>query len=120
MKIASQTMRLAQACKPVQQALDASRQAAVAGQRLLLAGSDGERISSAAGGTAKLANQVARSIDSSATAEVCFRTRRDPRAGSGPGHTLAERMQAVRSSTRCCAADVFRIIAGLRKWIASA
>ncbi|MGV7219180.1 hypothetical protein [Bradyrhizobium sp. UFLA05-112] len=58
-KIASHTTRLAQACKPLQQTLDASKHATVAGQRVLLAGGDGERIFSVANATAKLASQVA-------------------------------------------------------------
>lgn len=66
-KIASHTTRLARACKPLQQALDASRDAAVAAQRVLLAGGDGERIFSVAGATEKLANQIAHPIDWAAT-----------------------------------------------------
>lgn len=118
-KIASHTTRLAQACKPLNQALDASRHGAVAGQRILLAGGDGERIFSAAGATAKLAKQVAHPIDWSATLEALAELGITAVLDLGPGHALAETMQAFRASIRCYAADGFRTIAGLRKWIAS-
>ncbi|WP_420969825.1 acyltransferase domain-containing protein [Bradyrhizobium sp. B120] len=118
-KIASHTRRLAQACKPLQQALDASGHAAVAGQRVLLAGGGGERIFSVAGATAKLANQVAHPIDWAATLEALVELGVTEVLDLGPGHALAEMMKASQPSMRCYAADGFRTIAGLQKWITS-
>ncbi|WP_247989337.1 hypothetical protein [Bradyrhizobium sp. 186] len=118
-KIASHTTRLAKACKPLQQALDTSRDAAVARQRVLLAGGDGERIFSVAGATAKLANQVARPIDWAATLDALIELGVTEVLHLGPGHALAEMMRASQPSTRCYAADGFRTIEGLRNWVAS-
>lgn len=118
-KIASHTTRLAQACKPLQQALDASKHSAVAGMRLLLAGGDGERIFSIADATAKLANQVANPIDWSATLEALTELGATSVLDLGPGHALAEMMQAFLPSVRCYAVDGFRTIDGLRNWVVS-
>ncbi|MBW7965070.1 acyltransferase domain-containing protein [Bradyrhizobium sp. BR 10261] len=119
-KIASHTTRLAQACTPLRKALEASRRAAVASGRVLLAGDGGERIFAAEDATAKLANQVAHPVDWAATLEVLSELGVTRVLDLGPGHALAEMMQAFRSSTPCYAADGFRTIAGLRNWIASA
>ncbi|MBB4427238.1 [acyl-carrier-protein] S-malonyltransferase [Bradyrhizobium sp. CIR48] len=118
-KIASHTTRLAQACKPLQQAHDASRHAAIASHRVLLAGGDGERIFSAEDATAKLANQVAHPIDWAATLEALAELGVTAVLDLGPGHALAEMMRASQPSIRCYAADGFRTIDGLRKWIAA-
>lgn len=118
-KIASHTTRLAHACKPLQQALDASRPSAIASQRLLLAGGDGERIFSVADATAKLASQVAHPIDWSATLEALGELGVTRALDLGPGHALAEMMQVSQPSMRCYAADGFRTVDGLRNWIAS-
>ncbi|MGY4281452.1 malonyl CoA-acyl carrier protein transacylase [Bradyrhizobium sp. LM2.7] len=118
-KIASHTTRLAQACKSLQQALDSSRNAAVAGQRVLLAGGDGERIFSVAGATAKLANQVAHPIDWAATLDALTELGVTEVLDLGPGHALAEMMLASQPSMRRYAADGFRTIEGLRNWVAS-
>ncbi|WP_051310838.1 acyltransferase domain-containing protein [Bradyrhizobium sp. Cp5.3] len=116
-KIASHTTGLAQACKPLQQALDASNQAAVARQRVLLAGGDGERIFTAEDATAKLANQVAHPIDWAATLEALAELGVTEVLDLGPGHALAEMMRASQPSMRCYAADGFRTIDGLRNWV---
>ncbi|MCP3471574.1 acyltransferase domain-containing protein [Bradyrhizobium sp. CCGUVB1N3] len=118
-KIASHTTRLEQACGSLQQVLDASRHSAVASQRVLLAGGDGERIFSVAGDTAKLACQVARAIDWSATLEALAELGVTRVLDLGPGHALAEMMRASQPSVRCYAADGFRTVDGLRNWIAS-
>lgn len=118
-KIASHTTRLAHACKPLQQALDASRHSAIASQRLLLAGGDGERIFSVADATAKLASQVAHPIDWSATLEALPELGVTRALDLGPSHALAEMMQVSQPSMRCYAADGFRTVDGLRNWIAS-
>lgn len=118
-KIASHTTRLAQACQPLQQALDANRDAAVAGYRVLLAGGDGERIFSVAGAAVKLANQVAHPIDWAATVHALTELGATEVLDLGPGHALAEMMRASQPSTRCYAADGFRTIQGLRNWVAS-
>lgn len=117
-KIASHTTRLAHACTPLQQALDASRHAPIGGQRLLLAGGDGERIFAAEDGTSKLASQVAHPIDWTATLEALAELGVTEVLDLGPGHALAEMMRASRPSMRCYAADGFRTVDGLRKWIA--
>ncbi|MGY8637021.1 acyltransferase domain-containing protein [Bradyrhizobium sp. 14AA] len=119
-KIASHTTRLEQACTPLQQALDASRRAPIAGQRVLLAGGDGERIFAVAGATAKLANQVAHPIDWATTLEALAELGVTGVLDLGPGHALAEMMQSSQPSMRCYAADGFRTIDGLRHWITSA
>lgn len=119
-RIASHTTGLAQACKPLQQALDASRHASVAGQRVLLAGGDGERIFQVTGATAKLASQVAHPIDWAATLEALAELGVTAALDLGPGHALAEMMRASQPSIRCYAADGFRTIDGLRHWITSA
>ncbi|WP_234686008.1 acyltransferase domain-containing protein [Bradyrhizobium monzae] len=118
-KIASHTRRLAQACEPLQQALDASRHSAIASERFLLAGGDGERIFSVAGATAKLADQVARPIDWSATLEALAELGVTRVLDLGPGHALAEMMRASQPSMRCYAADGFHSADGLRRWIAA-
>lgn len=118
-KIASHTTKLASACKPLQQALDASRHAAVSGQRLLLAGGDGERTFSVSNATAKLAYQVAHPIDWAATLEAVAELGVDRVLDLGPGHALAEMMQAYLPSIRCYAADGFRTMDGLRNWLSS-
>lgn len=118
-KIASHTTRLAQACKPLQQALDASGHAAVAGQRVLLAGGDGERIFAVEGATAKLANQVAHPIDWAAALEALVELGVTEVLDLGPGHALAETMRASQPSMRCYAADGFRTLDGLRNWVAT-
>lgn len=119
-KIASHTTRLARACKPLQQALDASRVAAVAAQRVLLAGGDGERIFSVASATAKLADQVAHPIDWAATLDALTEFGVTEVLDLGSGHALAEMMRASQPDTRYYAADGFRTIEGLRNWVASA
>ncbi|SDG70868.1 [acyl-carrier-protein] S-malonyltransferase [Bradyrhizobium sp. Rc2d] len=119
-KIASHTTRIVQACKPLQHALDASRHAAVASGRVLLAGGDGERIFAAQDATTKLANQVAHPIDWAATLEALAELGVTQVLDLGPGHALAEMMRASHPFMRCYAADGFRTTAGLRKWIAAA
>ncbi|MGY4403695.1 acyltransferase domain-containing protein [Bradyrhizobium sp. USDA 3315] len=115
-KIASHTSRLASACKPLQQALDASRHTPIASQRVLLAGGDGERIFAAEGATAKLANQVAHPIDWATTLEALAELGVTEVLDLGPGHALAEMMRASQPSIRCYAADGFRTVDGLRSW----
>ncbi|SFI10877.1 acyltransferase domain-containing protein [Bradyrhizobium sp. Gha] len=119
-KIASHTTRLVRACKPLQHALDASRHAAVASGRVLLAGGDGERIFAAQDATTKLANQVAHPIDWAATLEALAELGVTHVLDLGPGHALAEMMRASHPFMRCYAAGGFRTTAGLRKWIAAA
>ncbi|OAF07260.1 malonyl CoA-ACP transacylase [Bradyrhizobium neotropicale] len=118
-KIASHTSRLAQACTPLRRALDAARQSAIASDRMLLAGGDGERIFSPIDATAKLARQVACPIDWATTLEALAELRVSRVLDLGPGHALAEMMQGFRPSIRCYAADAFRTIEGLRNWAAS-
>ncbi|MBW5433733.1 acyltransferase domain-containing protein [Bradyrhizobium canariense] len=118
-KIASHTSRLARACKPLQEALDASRRVPIASGRILLAGGDGERILSASDATVKLACQVAQFIDWEATLEALAELGTTRVLDLGPGHALAEMMQAFRPELRCYAADGFRTIEGLRHWVAS-
>jgi [acyl-carrier-protein] S-malonyltransferase len=118
-RIASHTRQLEQACRPLQLALDASTRSAIASQLVLLAGGDGERIFSASSATAKLAWQVAHLIDWSATLEALAELGVDRVLDVGPGHALAEMMQAFLPSIRCYAADGFRTVDGLRNWIAS-
>jgi malonyl CoA-acyl carrier protein transacylase len=118
-KIASHTVRLERACEPLRQALDASRHSPIASQSILLAGGDGERIFSASDATAKLARQVARPIDWSATLEALAELGVSKVLDLGPGHALAEMMRGFRPSIRCYSADGFRTVDGLRNWIAS-
>lgn len=118
-KIASHTSRLAQACKPLQQALDATRRSNIDGRRILLAGGDGERILYAKNATAKLACQIARAIDWSGTLEALSELGVSRVLDLGPGHALAEMMQTFLPSIRCYAADGFHSADGLRSWIAS-
>jgi [acyl-carrier-protein] S-malonyltransferase len=118
-RIASHTRQLEQACRPFQLTLDASTRSAIANQRVLLAGGDGERIFSASNATAKLACQVARPIDWSATLEALAELGVSRVLDLGPGHALAEMMQAFLPSVRCYAADGFRTIGGLRDWLQS-
>jgi [acyl-carrier-protein] S-malonyltransferase len=118
-KIASHTTWLEGACKPFQQALDASRHTAVVSQRVLLAGGAGERIFAPKGATAKLADQVAHPIDWAATLEALVELGVTEVLDLGPGHALAEMMRASQPSMRCYAADGFHTTAGLRKWIAA-
>lgn len=118
-KTASHTVRLEQACKPLQQAFEASRRFAIASQRILLAGADGERIFAATDATAKLARQVARPIDWTATLEALPELGVSRVLDLGPGHALAEMMRIFLPSISCYAADGFRTVNGLRKWIAS-
>ncbi|MGY3341530.1 MULTISPECIES: acyltransferase domain-containing protein [unclassified Bradyrhizobium] len=118
-KIPSHTKRLAQACKPLQQALDASMHSPIASQRVLLAGGDGERIFSVAGATAKLASQVAHPIDWSTTLEALVELGATAVLDLGPGHALAEMMQASKPLMRSYSADGFRTIEGLRRWLGS-
>ena len=118
-KIASHTTRLDQACKPLQQALDASKLSAIASNRILLAGGDGERIFSATNATAKLARQVARPIDWTATLEALAELGVDSVLDLGPGDALKDMMQALLPSIRCYSAGGFHTLDGLRNWIAS-
>ncbi len=119
-KIASHTRQLAAACPSLQRALDASRPAAITSQRVLLAGSDGERVFSAHGAIERLAYQVARPIDWSATLMAVAELGVSSVLDLGPGHALADVMEGVVPSIRCYAADGFRTVDGLRKWVASA
>ncbi|MES5482424.1 acyltransferase domain-containing protein [Bradyrhizobium sp. INPA03-11B] len=116
-RIASHTPLLDQACAPLQQALADSRHSAIASQRILLAGGDGERIFSVSNATAKLACQVARPIDWAATLEALAELGVDRVLDLGPGHALAEMMQGLFPSIRCYAADGFHRIDGLRSWL---
>jgi malonyl CoA-acyl carrier protein transacylase len=92
-KIASHTAQLERACEPFRQALDASRRSPIASQYFLLAGGDGERIFSASDAMAKLARQVARPIDWSATLQAvvqlgvskCWTWARDMHCGHDAG-----------------------------------
>lgn len=118
-RIASHTRHLEAACGPLQQALEASRRSPVASQRVLLAGSDGERIFSASNATTKLACQVARPIDWATTLDALAEIGVDRVLDLGPGHALAEMMQAYLPSIRCYPAEGFRTVDGLRSWIAS-
>jgi len=118
-KIASHTTGLAQACTPLQRALDKTRHAAVASGRILLAGGDGERIFVAEDATAKLASQVAHPIDWAATLEALAELGVSEVLDLGPGHALAELTRASQPSMRCYSADGFRTLAGLRNWVAS-
>jgi len=118
-KIASHTAQLKQACEPLQQALNTSWLSAIASNRILLAGSDGERIFSATRATARLARQVARPIDWSATLEALAELGVDSVLDLGPGHALTDMMHALLASIRCYSADGFRTLDGLRNWIAS-
>ena len=117
-KIASHTSRLAQACDPLQQAFDASKRFPVSGQRILLAGGDGERIFTPSRAMAKLACQVAHPIDWAATLTALSELGITRVLDLGPGHALAEMAQAVLPSIRCYAADGFHTIDGLRSWTA--
>lgn len=116
-KIASHTSQLAQACKPLQKAFETGKRLAIAGQRILLAGGDGERIFSASHATAKLACQIAHPIDWSATLEALTELGVTEVLDLGPGHALAEMMQAFAPSIRCYATDGFRTMDGLRDWM---
>ncbi|WP_166303090.1 acyltransferase domain-containing protein [Bradyrhizobium sp. 2S1] len=118
-KIASHTSHLAQACAPLQQALDGSRRAPVASELILLSGGDGERIFSAGSATAKLAGQVACPIDWEATLEALAELGVTRVLDLGPGHPLAEMAQAFLPSIRCYATDGFHTVDGLRGWVAS-
>ena len=118
-KIASHTSRLEPAQEPLRQAIESSGHSAIASQRILLAGSDGERIFSATNAMAKLARQIARPIDWSATLEALAELGADRALDLGPGHALAEMMQAFLPSIRCYSADGFATLDGLRNWIAS-
>lgn len=118
-KIASHTSRLEGACEPLRQAFDASRRSAIDGRRILLAGGDGERIFSASAATMRLARQVARPIDWSATLEAVSELGVSRALDLGPGHAVADMMQASLPSIRCYAADGFHSMNGLRNWIKS-
>ncbi|MGJ4942015.1 acyltransferase domain-containing protein [Bradyrhizobium sp. HKCCYLS1011] len=118
-RVASHTSRLERACEPLQQALDASQRTAVDSRRTLLAGGDGERIFSANQATAKLARQIARPVDWCATLEALAELGVTRVLDLGPGHALADMMQAFAPSIRCYAADAFRTLDGLRNWVAS-
>jgi [acyl-carrier-protein] S-malonyltransferase len=118
-KIASHTSRLAQAYEPLHQVFDAGRHSTIGDGRILLAGGDGERIFSASNATAKLACQVARPIDWSATLDALAELGVSKVLDLGPGHALAEMMQGSFPSIRSYAADGFHSIDGLRNWIAS-
>ncbi|MBR0895907.1 acyltransferase domain-containing protein [Bradyrhizobium tropiciagri] len=115
-KIASHTSRLAEACGPLQQALDAGKRSAISSQRILLAGGDGERIFTPSQATAKLAHQIAQPIDWSATLTALSELGITRLLDLGPGHALAEMAQAFLPSIRCYAADGFHTVDGLRSW----
>ncbi|MHC2438762.1 acyltransferase domain-containing protein [Bradyrhizobium sp. USDA 4451] len=117
-KIASHTSRLEQACGPLRQALDASKRFPISGQRILLAGGDGERIFTPSRATAKLARQVAQPIDWATTLTALSELGITRVLDLGPGHALAEMAQAFLPSIRCYAADGFHGIDGLRSWTA--
>jgi [acyl-carrier-protein] S-malonyltransferase len=118
-KIASHTAPLEPACAPFQQALQASQHSAIANRRILLAGGDGERIFSTTNAMAKLAHQIARPIDWSATLEALAELGADRVLDLGPGHALAEMMHAVAPSIGAYSGDGFRTLGGLRNWIAA-
>ena len=117
-KIASHTTRLQQACEPLQRALGASSLSAIANNRILLAGGDGERIFSATNATEKLARQIARPIDWTATLDALAELGVDHVLDLGPGHALMDMMHALPSSIRCYSSDGFHTMSGLRNWIA--
>jgi [acyl-carrier-protein] S-malonyltransferase len=118
-KIASHTAQLNGASRPFEQALAVSRRSPIASRYALLAGGDGERIFSATDAIEKLARQVARPIDWSATLQALAELGVSKVLDLGPGHALAEMMQASFPSIRCYSADGFRTMDGLRNWIAS-
>jgi malonyl CoA-acyl carrier protein transacylase len=118
-KIASHIAQLERACEPFQNALDSSKLSLIAGSRILLAGGDGERIFSAVKGTAKLARQIARPIDWSATLDALAELGAVRVLDLGPGHALAEMMHGFIPSIRCYSADRFRTLDGLRNWLIS-
>jgi len=118
-KIASHTAQLKQACPPFQQALTTSRLSAIASNRILLAGGDGERIFSATKALSGLASQVARPIDWASTLQALAELGADTVLDLGPGHALADMMQSLVPSIHCYSAEGFRTLDGLRNWIAS-
>ncbi|WP_368507476.1 acyltransferase domain-containing protein [Bradyrhizobium lupini] len=118
-RIASHTRQLEQACKPLQQAIDESKRSPIASQRTLLAGSEGERIFSARAAGAKLAHQVARPINWSATLDALSELGASTILDLGPGHALAEMAQTAFPSTPCYGVDGFHTLDGLRNWIAN-
>ncbi|WNV11790.1 acyltransferase domain-containing protein [Tardiphaga sp. 709] len=118
-KVASHTAQLEPACEPFRQALDSSRHSPVASNRILLAGTDGERIFSETDAMAKLASQIARPVEWATTLQALVELGTDSVLDLGPGHALADMMHTLMPSIRCYSADGFRTLDGLRNWIAS-
>jgi [acyl-carrier-protein] S-malonyltransferase len=118
-KIASHTPHLATAVAPLRAALAAEISARPITGRLLLAGGDGERVVSVATAAAKLAAQVATPVDWATTLEVLSESGVDRALDLGPGHALAEMARVALPEVQSYAADAFRSIAGIRKWLTS-
>ncbi|TWB87731.1 hypothetical protein FBZ93_12029 [Bradyrhizobium macuxiense] len=116
-KVPSHTPLLDEACPPLQRALASGRRFPITSREILLAGSDGDRIFSASDALAKLACQIRRPIDRAATLEALAELGVDRVLGLGPGHALAEMMQAHSPSIRCYAANGFHTVDGLRDWV---
>jgi [acyl-carrier-protein] S-malonyltransferase len=118
-RIAAHTSRLASAVAPFEAALKATEITGPAAGRILLAGSDGARIFSAAETTARLAAQVATPIDWAATLEALVESGVDRVLDLGPGHALADMMHAAFPHVASRAVEAFRSVDGVRRWIVS-
>jgi [acyl-carrier-protein] S-malonyltransferase len=117
-KIASHTTHLATAVAPLRAALATEILAEPIAGRLLLAGGDGERVVAVATAAAKLAAQVATPVDWATTLDVLSESGVDRALDLGPGHALAEMARAALPDVQSYAADAFRSVAGIRKWLA--
>jgi [acyl-carrier-protein] S-malonyltransferase len=118
-RIASHTPRLAAAVAPLQEALQASAPTGPARGRILLSGSDGARIFTAAAATARLAAQVAAPIDWAATLGALAEAGVDRVLDLGPGHALADMVRDALPAIPSYAVDQFHAVDGLRRWIAA-
>lgn len=117
-KIASHTTHLATAVAPLRAALATEILAEPIAGRLLLAGGDGERVVAVATAVEKLAAQVATPVDWATTLDVLSESGVDRALDLGPGHALAEMARAALPDVQSYAADAFRSVAGIRKWLA--
>ena len=118
-KIASHTTHLATAVAPLRAALATEILAEPIAGHLLLAGGDGERVVAVATAAAKLADQVATPVDWATTLDVLSKSGVDRALDLGPGHALAEMAREALPDVQSYAADAFRSVAGIRKWLAT-
>jgi len=115
--IASHTPRLASAVEPFEAALSCSAPAKLREGRTLLGAADGEIIQRIGRGAPGLAQQLAHTVDWSATLAALVERGANRILELGPGAALVDMMRGAYPAIAARALDDFRTLAGARNWL---